>query len=251
MPSWPDHALAVVLAVFFPLRAATFGYRRLLNAPPERVVEVRRSLYLQAIALQWILAGIAIGLWIRGGRQWVALGLEPRGALGLALGMTLAAAFGLASWAVRARVRRSPEALDHYVEKLRHLERMLPRTRRELNLFYGVSVTAGICEELLYRGYLLWYLGHWLGIGPAIGLASAIFGLGHAYQGWKGIATTGVVGLLFAGIYLASGSLWPAMALHALTDAHAGALSHAALTRGASVVEPGSGTAAEPPRQTP
>ena len=232
-PFWLDHLLVVVLAVFFPIRAGTFGYRRLTLAPLERVADVRRSLYLQAIALQWGLSALALWIWWWRERSAATLGLEPRTVVGTGWGLVGAGLVGIGLWIVRMRARRDPDALERTLERLRHLERMLPHTIRERNHFYLVSLTAGICEELLYRGYMLWYLGHWLDTIPAVAVASLIFGVGHAYQGWKGIITTGLVGAVMAIVYLGSGSLWPAMALHAVIDMHAGSLAYAALSRGA------------------
>ena len=40
--------------------------------------------------------------------------------------------------------------------------------------------TAGICEELLFRGYLVWVLKAWIGLGAAAGVIMVIFGLAHA-----------------------------------------------------------------------
>jgi membrane protease YdiL (CAAX protease family) len=227
-PVWLDHALVVVLAVLFPIRGSTFGYRRLATASPERVDQVRRSLYAQALTIQWALAACVLGLWWWGGRSWTALGVVPRGFLRPALGLAVVGGIAVALFQVRARARQSPETLGRYREKLGHLERMLPHTPEELALFHRVSWTAGICEELLYRGYLLWYLGHWMGV-PAVVVSSVLFGIGHSYQGWKGVLTTGLVGLVMALVYLAAGSLWPAMALHALIDIHSGTIAYAAL----------------------
>jgi CAAX protease family protein len=234
-PFWLDHALALLLAVFFPIRAATFGYRRLAIASPERVTAVRHALYSQAIALQWSLAALVMALWVWGGRDWAALGLIPRSVPGLVLGLASAGAVAVALWVVRARARARPEMLERYLEKLTHIERMLPRTPGERNAFYAVSITAGICEELLYRGFALWYLSFAMGIVPAVLVSSLVFGIGHAYQGAKGIVTTGLVGLFMAMVYLATRSLWAPMALHALTDLHAGAITYAALKHRAEV----------------
>jgi membrane protease YdiL (CAAX protease family) len=228
---WLDHLAVLVLAVFFPLRAITFGYRRLLEAAPDDVPSVRRSLLVQALILQWVFAFALLALWAWRGRSWDALGLVPRDGLGLLLGVAASMALALGLWMMRARARRDPEALARLLEGIRNLERILPRTREELRLFYAVSVTAGVCEELLYRGYLLWYFGHGLSIFPALAVAAAIFGFGHAYQGWKGVLGTTLVGALLGTVYLLSGSLWPAMLIHAITDIHAGSLAHAALTR--------------------
>jgi membrane protease YdiL (CAAX protease family) len=233
-PFWLDHLLVVVLVVFFPLRASTFGYRRLAIAPLEHVGALRRSLYVQAIALQWMLAAWVVGLWIAHGRDFSWLGVAPLGTIGMWLGLIGALVLGTILWRMRAASRRDPQTLDAYLRKLQHLERMLPHTQKELHLFYAVSLTAGACEELLYRGFLLWYLQHWMGAAAAIALSSAAFGLGHAYQGWKGVLATGLVGATMAIVYLGCDSLWPPIVIHALTDIHAGALAHAALTRAPS-----------------
>jgi membrane protease YdiL (CAAX protease family) len=230
-PFWLDHLMVVVLSVFFPLRAATFGYRRLVLAPIEQVTEVRRSLYYQAIALQWGLSTIALTIWLLRGRRAIALGLEPRDLSSVVWGMVGATVIGITFWIVRRRVRRDHEALDRVLQKLGHIDRMLPHTQREKSIFHLVAFTAGVCEELLYRGYLIWYFTHWLDVAPAVIVSSVIFGIGHSYQGLKGILTTTLVGAVMALIYLTSGSLWPAMAVHAIVDMHAGELAYAALSR--------------------
>ena len=245
-PFWLDHLLVVVLSVFFPIRAATFVFRRLSRAPLEHVAGVRRTLYLQAIALQWGLSTVALALWLMRERSARALGLEPRAPGPLLAGLVGAVVIAGAFWFIRRRVRAEPEALDRTLEKLHHIERMLPHTRPEKRLFHVVAITAGICEELLYRGYLLWYLAHWFAAIPAVVVSSAIFGLGHSYQGPRGIVTTTLVGLVMATIYLASGALWPAMAVHAIIDMHAGELAYAALDRPrTSTVNPDVGGIAE------
>ena len=35
----------------------------------------------------------------------------------------------------------------------------LPRTKKDSVWFIVLSISAGICEELLFRGYLIWYMG--------------------------------------------------------------------------------------------
>jgi membrane protease YdiL (CAAX protease family) len=52
----------------------------------------------------------------------------------------------------------------------------------------------------------------------ALAASSLIFGLGHAYQGFKGVLSTAVAGLFLGLLFLLSGALIPAMALHALLD---------------------------------
>ena len=82
--------------------------------------------------------------------------------------------------------------------------------------FGGVSLTAGFCEEFLFRGYFIWALAPWLGWWGAAALSLLIFASGHAYQGWNGALRTGIVGAIFTLVVAIFGSLWPAIALHAL-----------------------------------
>lgn len=49
-------------------------------------------------------------------------------------------------------------------------------------------------------------------------ITSIVFGLAHAYQGWKGILITGVMGFAFARLYIAYESLWIPIILHIIID---------------------------------
>jgi membrane protease YdiL (CAAX protease family) len=100
-----------------------------------------------------------------------------------------------------------------------------------LKLFSALAITAGICEELLFRGFMIWYLQHWMGLIQAALLSSALFGLGHAYQGVRGILTTGLVGAFMAGVYLLSGSIYLCMLIHVLMDLYAGFVGHEVMRR--------------------
>jgi membrane protease YdiL (CAAX protease family) len=90
-----------------------------------------------------------------------------------------------------------------------------------------VSFTAGVCEELLFRGWLLWYFAEFAPYPVAIALSLASFGLGHAYQGVRGIVLTTLLGAVLLAIYLVAGTIWPAMLFHAAFDAANGLLGYA------------------------
>lgn len=101
--------------------------------------------------------------------------------------------------------------------------RLIPRTPREKRLFVGLSIVAGLGEEVAYRGYLLSTL-ELLGLGQwiaAVG-SSAAFGLLHAYQGAAGIVRTGLTGLLLVLPVFATGSLIPSILAHACINLIAG-----------------------------
>lgn len=226
-----DHLLALALAVLFPLRAALFGYRRLTAAEPADVPRVRLWLYRQGIAIQWTLAAATVALWAWQGRPWHALGVVPRltwGLLGVTVGLAIVVVYVLVQ---RGKALEDDEALARVRRQMHNLERMMPRGAEEMRWFNRLAVTAGVCEELLYRGYLIWYVGHWLALVPAVLVAGVVFGLGHAYQGPRGIAVTTMVGLFMSAIFLLTGSLVACMVFHALMDLHAGHVARAAFAR--------------------
>lgn len=109
---------------------------------------------------------------------------------------------------------------------------MLPRTGRERALWLGVSVGAGVGEELLFRGVLLALLAGFLPGAPAFAIVIAgglCFGIAHAYQGWAGVAMTALVGCGLGGLYATSGSLLLPILLHAVLDARGALVSRANL----------------------
>jgi membrane protease YdiL (CAAX protease family) len=103
---------------------------------------------------------------------------------------------------------------------------VLPENKKQWKWFaFGVSSSAGICEELLFRGYLIWLLEPVVGMPLAVVLSSVLFGLNHFYQGFSGMIKTALVGLLLAIVYWVTGSLWFAIGLHILIDVYAGTQS--------------------------
>ncbi len=97
---------------------------------------------------------------------------------------------------------------------------LLPRTPVERRLAIAVALTAGVCEELLYRGMLVALAVALFGlpIVPAAVVAVAVFAVAHVYQGVAGALGTALLGALLSGLYVYSGSLLLPIAVHALID---------------------------------
>jgi membrane protease YdiL (CAAX protease family) len=86
-----------------------------------------------------------------------------------------------------------------------------------------LAITAGLCEEFLYRGFAMAVLGRTgLPMGVVILLSSILFGLAHLYQGRAGFVSTMVLGILFGISRAALASLVPVMAWHVGVDLVAG-----------------------------
>lgn len=96
---------------------------------------------------------------------------------------------------------------------------ILPRTNTERLFWIILSITAGICEEIGFRGYVLTklnlFLNNWY---LTIAISSLSFGVGHFYQGVGGIILTGIYGLLFCLLFIWRKSLIPGILAHFLQD---------------------------------
>lgn len=103
---------------------------------------------------------------------------------------------------------------------------LLPATVTESLLWIVVALTAGVCEELVYRGYLqrqLWSLTK--SSTSAILLQAAIFGSAHIYQGWKPAIVTAIYGAVFGLLAAWRRSIIPGMIAHSAIDLIGGLFS--------------------------
>lgn len=99
------------------------------------------------------------------------------------------------------------------------IEALLPRTKNEKLWFILVALSAGVCEELIFRGYGLRLFESFGFTGIALLIVTAAaFGLVHIYQGFVGVITSAIMGALFTLIYIQTGSLWWAIAAHIFID---------------------------------
>jgi uncharacterized protein len=81
-----------------------------------------------------------------------------------------------------------------------------------------VTIVA-VAEETIFRGYLLLrFLPILRNTTTAVLLSSAIFAVGHGYEGSAGLVTVGVMGAVFALVYLWRGSLVAPIVMHFLQD---------------------------------
>lgn len=78
---------------------------------------------------------------------------------------------------------------------------LLPQKLPEILTWIAVSVSAGVCEEVAYRGYLQQQL---LAFGGNLSVAilgqGLVFGLVHCYQGWKSTIVVCIIGVLLGAL---------------------------------------------------
>jgi uncharacterized protein len=229
--TWWDHALAVVLIAYSPASAVWFA-GRLARRIASGDAGARIRYYGWGTASQWTLTLLLWMLWRSTGRPFADLGIVAPAGTAAWITAALCAATVIfyatqirsvlvsdtAQASVRAQLEGSPG-----------IRAIIPATAAEMRGFAWVSVTAGICEELLYRGFILWYLGALLPGGWAIAAAVAVFGVGHAYQGVRGVLMTATAGGIALAVYLWTGSLLAPIVMHATVDLANGFIGYRAL----------------------
>jgi CAAX protease family protein len=106
------------------------------------------------------------------------------------------------------------------------IRNLFPHGRTEIILFLLLALTAGFCEELIFRGYLQrQFAALTQAAAGGIVLQAMAFGLGHGYQGWKLMLVITVFGTLFGLLAQWRRSLRPGMIAHFLQDGVGGLLA--------------------------
>jgi uncharacterized protein len=103
------------------------------------------------------------------------------------------------------------------------VDSLLPRSLLEILIWIGVSITAGVCEEMAFRGFLQRQLHALSGsIVVAVLGQGLVFGLFHAYQGWINVAVISVLGLLYGALAAWRKNLRVNIVTHAWGDVWSG-----------------------------
>jgi len=231
-----DHILLILITVVWPVAEWRWYYPRSVRAITAGVPGARARLYRNCVAPQWIFTACIIVLWAVRGRPWTALLLGPGTPLRLGIAFAVAALiFGLLSQQRRALFTRAnwPELVRRSLQRAGSL---VPRTTGEYRGMVLVAFTAGICEEFLFRGFVLWYfLAFWPGTRSglvfAVIVSVILFGFGHIYLGVRNVIETVIGGLFFAALVLLAGSLLPAMMVHVALDLNSFDLGYRAVRK--------------------
>jgi membrane protease YdiL (CAAX protease family) len=172
-------------------------------------------IYLTAIFMDWMLLYYCFGgVHHRGGSFWALAGgrwtswKEVLIDLGIALPFWVlwtGAAYGV-HWLLGASSAKTVDSL-------------LPQSLTEVLIWIGASITAGVCEEMAFRGYVQRQLHALSGsVVVAVLGQGLVFGLFHAYQGWKNVIVISVLGALYGALAAWRGNLRANIVVHAWTD---------------------------------
>jgi membrane protease YdiL (CAAX protease family) len=222
-------AVALAFALALPLYSWKIEYPRLLADVARGDPTARGRAYRRTMIEQWLLVLAALAVWIGFGRPAATLGLHLAHPWRIAIGLAVAIAVMMFLAAQRRAVLARPHLFAAVREQLGEAGPLVPHTPGERRLWVALSTTAGICEEILFRGFLPALLATWIGPVAAVAVACLTFGFAHLYLGARGAIRAGIAGVAMSVVVALTGSLWVAMVLHAAIDLHSGALGAAAM----------------------
>jgi hypothetical protein len=192
--------------------------------PDLKINKGRIKYYWQVIGYLWLIGLISYGLAYNG-----YLSITPENLLldfeftwTQNLGLVIAFAFYGVTILSLKPIRKKPEFAFDVVTKFGDGSALMPKTKKEGQVFTLVSISAGVWEELIFRGVLYAILSSQFGQWPAIFLSSIFFGWQHYYISNAHVVRTSFVGLFLAILYVYTGSLAVPIIVHIFMDIGAG-----------------------------
>ncbi len=182
-------------------------------------------MYAVAALWEWFL--LALVLWgarLSGTSLRQLLGVRRDGAVEMWTDFAIAIGFWLSSLIVLGAVASLLRLAHLHPEDIRGVvTQMAPASLGELAIWIALSISAGICEEMIFRGYLQQQFTAltrriWLGIA----ISAVFFGLSHGYEGASGMLLIVLYGSFFGILAYRRRSLRAGMFAHAWHDSVSG-----------------------------
>lgn len=227
--SFPHRTVLVHLALFVVI---LLGFSYAGSSGQHQVVERfgRPAFYLATIVWEWVLLAY---VWVGMRRQRLTLAELTGGKwktpedvlldLALAGGFWIVAAVVLAAVGFALGLAGQAQQAD----TLKKVAFLAPANLKEILLWLALSVTAGFCEEIIFRGYLQrMFITLTRSSVLGILLSAALFGAAHGYEGAPRMVQIGVFGLMFGILAHFRKSLRPGMIAHAWHDIFSGMMLH-------------------------
>src|SRR6185437_12926991 len=189
-----DHIFFAVILVF-AVAEWRLLWPRFLKALSAGIPGARSRQYWSIISNEWLFTACMVSAWLRYHRTWADLRLGEAPPLRFSLGLALAICFCILVSVQRRALFAKPKRIEKLRPRLAFAEPLMPHTAGERRLFIPASLTAGICEEIIFRGFLLWYFASWMGPIWAAIASSAVFGFAHIYLAPAHVPRTALFGL--------------------------------------------------------
>jgi hypothetical protein len=209
-------ALVLLVQGFLSYRGATRLGKLQTLAEPHRA-----GLYERTIFTEWMMLAVVLaGVWGHGSSLLTVLGERWKSVEKFLRDLGIAVLFLMVTIALGS-------VFGHAKGDASAARAILPQGRTEMWLWMALSLTAGICEEAIYRGYFQrQFIALTKNVPAGIVLSAALFGAAHLYQGISQALQIGLLGVLGGIVAYWCKSVRPGMIAHTLQDILGGLVRH-------------------------
>ena len=187
----------------------------------------KHRLYAEFYLTMWALTAAIVLLWFLSGRSAPEIGLvlsKAPVAIGTWVVAGLASSYFVYTAISSVFSQKMRAQIAGQLEQGGDVSMLQPETPWQRRHFYLVSATAGFCEEVVFRGFLIGTFAVMFSLPVAAVLAGLVFILGHTYQGLSGLLRILPITIVLTLMFVLSGSLWPGILLHFVVDAAGGVM---------------------------
>lgn len=213
--NWFDHIFVVLVGIVIPTLSLISGSLSDDNSyqlPPKKHLYFTNGLVLIIGAL------LVLSSWNIGNKPWHVLGLVfPQVNPTVIWSIVILVVLYLGdSYLSLISVKKNQD-------DFRQMSRIVPLNWKEYFPYMFLAFAAGICEEIIYRGFLIPYISHYLPVNEfsyliAIIIPGIFFAVSHFYQGTWSVVKIFFISILFGLIFFHSGSLLIVVIIHILID---------------------------------
>jgi len=209
--------------LFLGLAAWCFYFKVLVDSLIASAHPNRLGLYGMTLLFEWLLFAFAVwGVRRHGAPLSLILGPRWQSAKQVFRDIGIASLF----WGAALLILSGVHWLLRVPPQNAAVQAIVPHTPVEIAVWLLDAVTAGICEETLFRGYLQRQFIAFTRSAPAGIIVSALcFGAAHIYQGLRMVVFIAIFGLMFGVLAWWRNSTRPGMIAHGWQDALGGVVT--------------------------
>lgn len=204
----------IVAIIFIWFLSDIWVYPR-VKAAIARNPLVRMRFYYYGLGFAVTMVIFVVAWWVGHGRPLAILTLTTDQPNRIVTGWIFVAVFFGSLASRRIGMLKSPQRLAAFSRQLRPWEFLYPRSGPEHQVFLLTAVTGGICEEVIFRGFILEVFGVTYGLPVGILASVILYGLSNLKLGWRQAGVYAIFGFALAWTALSFGSLVPVIIIHA------------------------------------
>jgi uncharacterized protein len=228
LPAITDHILVLILGIVIPFISGVRSHESMKHIEFDSRTR-KRFFIVNSITLA-LMAGVVLVIWWLHQRPLAEMGFRPLFSEGKKIYWWLTGILVIQYLADTVYSVATADELSRTKERWESSVPFLPRKLNELPAYTLMCVSAGVCEEIMYRGFMVTYFMVDFSYPTSFPILAALipavlFSLAHYYQGAIAVIKILLLSVLLGMIFILSGSLWIVIIIHFGIDLLGGVLA--------------------------